>query len=319
MIERLKRYLSRRHDDWFAPADPRSLAIARILVFSFIWPDWGHGRTLALAKLGENVWRPISTFELLGLGPPSLAQAQLIDAVLWGSCLLALIGLAFPVSALVCGLTWLYAVGLPHNFGKLNHNNLIALVPLLLAFSRAADVWSVDACLRRRFKPESVRAGPGAEYRWPIMAISVLLLTLFGAAGFSKLIKTGWDWAFSDSFRLMLLRHHFTGSPPTRLGVWLADSANLCRGIAFGALALELAAVLGLFSAWLRHGLILSYAALRVGIYLTLGVSFTLMVPIFLCVVPWAWFLRRAEPLLPLPRAPKAVRPRAASPTTTLE
>ena len=57
----------------------------------------------------------------------------------------------------------------------------------------------------------------------------------------------------------------------------------------------------------------------RVGIYLTLGVSFTLMVPIFLCVVPWAWFLRRAEPLLPLPRAPKAVRPRAASPTTTLE
>jgi hypothetical protein len=290
-----RKYFQSLHDMWFAPADPRPLALARIIIFLYIWrPGLKKTGMVQLAQLSDVVWLPISTFKALSIGAPSVAQASAVEMLFWVSCLLATIGFLFPVTALVAAGTSLYVAGLPQNFGKINHANLIALVPIVLAFSRASDAWSVDAWWRRRFRRSyNPNLGWKSEYRWPITFIGTLVIVMYGSAGWTKLIETGWDWAFSDSFRWLLLRHHFTHEPPTRLGVWIAEYPLLCKGLAFCSLCLEISMPIGLFNAHARKILIPSCALLQLGIWLTLGVFFQMMIPIFLCLVPWQPFVDR--------------------------
>src|SRR5690606_3560262 len=100
-------------------------------------------------------------------------------------------------AAPACALTLPYLMGLGNNFGKVDHpNNLLALVLVVLAFSRASDAFSVDALLRRRGK----HAAPSGEYRWPITAAWILIAGMYWSAGVSKLLHAGWAWAFSDNF-----------------------------------------------------------------------------------------------------------------------
>lgn len=283
---------------WFAPMDARALAICRVLVFWHVWPGFRVRDYAAYADFKSSAWYPVSFFDAWSI--PLLDGSGLWAASLAASvfAFCALIGLLYPVSAGASALLTLYLHGVPQNFGKVNHSeNLLMLALLVFAFARAADAWSVDALISRwrRRSPTSTAASAlrSGHYRWPIRFVMLLIVTMYGAAGVSKLIKSGWEWAFSDSFRFLLLRHHFTHDPPTQLAVWLADYPVLCQAVALGALCLELAAPLALLGKWPRRLILPGLFSLQVGIWLLLGVRFSAMLPLFLCMLPWdAWLSR---------------------------
>lgn len=287
--------LAEQHAAWFGAADPRALAVCRILVYWHVWPGFRVEDYTAYAGLKSSAWYPVSFFRS-GLVP--LLDASGLELVGWVACIasaLALLGLAYPVSALATALATLYLRGVPQNFGKVNHSeNLLIFALFIFAFARAADAWSLDAWLARR-RGRSAPA-PSGHYRWPVRFITLLVVTMYAAAGCSKLMNSGWDWAFSDSFQRLLLRHHFTHRPPTKLGVWLADHAALCQALALGALLIELGAPLALFGRWLHRVFISALFTLQVSIYVLLGVRFSSMLPLFMCLLPWngllAWFDR---------------------------
>ncbi len=85
---------------------------------------------------------------------------------------------------------------------------------------------------------------------------------------------------------------HFTPSPVTELGLFFARFPLLCQGMALGALVLELLALLmmlgGRWTLFIGGGL----SALQFGIYLTLGVGFPAMVPVFASLLPWEFLWR---------------------------
>jgi hypothetical protein len=110
---------------------------------------------------------------------------------------------------------------------------------------------------------------------------------MYAAAGACKLINSGWEWALSDSFRRLLLRHHFTHHPPTHIGVWIADHPSLCKALAFMALCTELSAPLALLGRWLAAVILPGLFLLQVSIWLLLGVKFSPMLPLFLSLLPW--------------------------------
>jgi hypothetical protein len=272
---------------WFAPADPRALAICRMLVFWRAWPGLYVRDYSMYADFKSSAWYPVSFFRD-GLVPlldsSGLQLLSLASTVATG---LALIGFAYPIAAPVAALTTLYLNGVPQNFGKVDHgDNLFVFALLVFAFARAADAWSVDALLSRLFR-KSPRPAPSARYRWPQRFIAVLIVTMYAAAGTSKLMKSGWQWALSDSFRNLLLRHHFTHHPPTQIGVWIARSPGLCRALALGALLTELASPLALFGRWFGALLLGALFLLQVSIWLVIGVRFSPMLPLFACLLPW--------------------------------
>lgn len=280
--------------DWFAPADPRGLALSRMLLFWYAWPGFEVRSLGAYAEFGDSAWRPVSFFRTFDLPLFNAGALQAVSLAFTVASFCALTGIAYRITAPLTALLALYVYGLPQNFGKINHGSSLLVISLfVIAWARAADVWSFDAWFRRWRQKRPASVPHSGEYRWPLQFVLLLVVTMYGAAGVAKLTASGWDWALSDSMRLLLLRHHFTHSPPTNLGVWIADFPLLCQVLALSALVLELAAPLALFGKWLRRIVLPGLALLQLSIWLLMGVFFENMIPVFLCLLPWTPLLAK--------------------------
>jgi uncharacterized membrane protein YphA (DoxX/SURF4 family) len=292
----LAKFMRSQELAWFGPSDPRVLAICRVLLFWYVWPGFSVTNYSGYAQLERWAWYPAGLFEAFSIAPPSASLLAIVSVMSSVSTLLALVGLLYPLAAPLAALSSFVLLGLPQNFGKVDHSeNLLVLALLVFSFARAADAWSVDAWLRRwRGRSASgattARAHamqPSGHYTWPRRFLLLLIVTMYGAAGASKLLHSGWAWALSDSFRWLLLRHHFTHHPPTQLGVWIANYPMLCHGFALGALLTELLCPLSLLSRSFSRVLIPALFVLQGTIWLVLGVHFRAMFPVFYCLLPW--------------------------------
>lgn len=294
---------------WFSPDKPYDLALTRIMFFGYTAiHEWNQ--TFWWAPLPSGIAEPPGVMRWLPILPPD--QLELLLWVFRIAVLLALIGWWYRPAALVAALGVLYFVGLENCFGKVMHSgNLYAISALILASSRADDVFSLKAWLsRRRGQPPPP---PSGEYRWPLRTIWLIIALMYCAAGISKLVHTGWDWAWTDNFRNLLLSHHYVRTPPTQWGVWLAQFPSLCRWVACGALVLELACPLLMLGGWFTLIFGGGLMALQFGIFLMLGVKFDAMIPVFLSFVPWTWLHTRCSHLV---RHTRGLTPREEPPVT---
>lgn len=293
---------------FFDPADARDLAVVRVLfagtllLLSFVY----QGDFPLWAQVRPWVWDPVPVFRGWPVGGPSS------EAVLWlllWAWRLALgfttIGLWTRASSVVAAVTGFIVLGLPQNFGKVNHHyQLAALCLVVLATSRSGDAWSVDRLRRlaRKARGPFVRdeATTGAEYRWPLALMQVLTVLILWSAGIAKLRSPGpVAWIVTDNLAFTMIRHVYTHRPPFQIGLWLAQWPLLCKALAAGSLALELMAPLLLFlkGRW-RMVLLLALAGMMLGFGLVLGVLFLHFV-VILCILflPWrsigAWVAAR--------------------------
>jgi hypothetical protein len=271
---------------WLLRADARALAICRLIVFYYCWPGFGDRGVVAFAEFRGTTFRGIGIPAALHVPLFSSPVLESIAHVNTAATGCALVGLLYGFTAPLAATLGLYQNWVVQSSGKANHGGLLfTSVVFVLACSRAADAWSVDALVRRlRGKPAP---RPSAAYRWPTTFIGALVATQYGAAGLSKLIHSGWQWGFSGQLRWRLLSHQFTHSPPTRIGVSLARSLTLCRVLGTSALLLELSSPLALLNKWAYRVIIPSLALLQLCIWLMMGVYFREMVAIFACLLPW--------------------------------
>jgi hypothetical protein len=288
----LRTFLQNQDSAWFAPADARALAICRVILFWNVWPGFRVVDYAFYADFRSSAWYPVSFFRAWSvplLEAPGLHAVSLVASV---ASLCALLGLLYPLSAWMTFLATLYLHGVPQNFGKVNHSdNLLILALCVFACARAADAWSLDALIRPHIPRWRQPSSPSGHYRWPVRFIALLVVVMYASAGCSKLIHSGWDWALSESFQRLLLRHHFTHKPPTQLGVWIASMPALCKALALGALLTELSAPLALLGRWPFRVILPALFLLQVSIWCVLGVKFTPMLPLFECLLPWNAFV----------------------------
>ena len=271
---------------WLLRADARALAICRLILFYFSWPGFHSSGVLEFAEFRTTTFRGIGIPAALHVPLFSAPVLESISNVNTAASGCALLGLMYGFTAPVAATASLYQNWVVQSSGKANHGGLLfTTVLFVIAFSRAADAWSIDALVRRlRGKPGP---RPSAAYRWPTTFIGALVATQYGAAGLSKLIHSGWQWGLSGQLRWRLLSHQFTHSPPTRIGVALARSLPLCRVLGTSALLLELSSPLALLNKWAFRVIMPSLALLQLCIWLMMGVYFREMIPIFACLLPW--------------------------------
>jgi hypothetical protein len=285
---------------WSEKADPRGLALCRILLF------WHAAREInttgygIFIRVGELAWKPHGYFRALGMLPPSEATAQLV-CVVYGVCgFLATAGVLYRASALLTAASGLYLHAVLQNYGKALHTyHLFSIALVIMAFANAADVWSVDALVKRflakRSGKEPPRVEPSAEYRWPLMFVGSTILVMYGAAGLSKLTITGWAWALSENFRQTLLQGQFDASPPTQIGVWLADYPVLCQALALHALVIEATSWLGLVNRYTYYVWAGFVVLLQTGIWVLMGVTFGELPTMFAFFLPWNFLLGKLD------------------------
>ena len=276
---------------WFKPVGPGNLGFARLVFFALMlwfyrdldYTIWG---TLPTSFQNAHPW----LLDVLDVGKPTVAGMSVAQTVFKLALLLACVGLFTRTSCLVALVSGTYVLGIPHTFGKTGHGDgILVLAMLVLALSRCGDAWSIDAVMRswRRGPPFEKTARSG-EYTWPVRCMWLLSALVFFAAGMAKLRWSGFmAWVWSDNMANMLLQHKFKSSPPTDLGVWIAQFPMLCRFLAASTIVVEVLFPLAMVSRVARWTLVPAMFLMQVGIGLTMGVVFTQFMFIYLFWVPF--------------------------------
>ena len=276
---------------WFAPGDPRTLALARIVVAAHaLWILLSRDLP-ALSGLPAPFWRGVAASArarfLIAEGHPGLESflAWLAAAAL----VAVLLGLWTRVSGLVAGLLLYHLAPLetiiltPSPYVK----GFTIAVPALIALSLSpcADAWSV----------RPARAAAAAwEYRWPVQLIRLLVAQIYLFSGWAKLVRVGFDWAAADNVRAWL--HFFNQRDQlvvyNTIGPWLAERPALCLLAGASTMALELTFVSAVVSRTARRVLPVAAAAWHVAILFAMNIAFP-YVPLLLV---FAEFRQRQEP-----------------------
>lgn len=165
---------------------PGGLGLARITIslgiLFFLIPGDGVDHYRFLAALPAEFYAPPpGPMQLLNQFPP-LSVFLLLHSIILLSSVAMLAGFKTKWSSLICGFSMLVLQGILFSVGKIDHEILVPLVPILMAFSNWGAAWSADA----------LRGGTSRSVEsWPLALIALLIGFMMFTAGFPKLLG-GW-------------------------------------------------------------------------------------------------------------------------------
>jgi len=270
---------------WFEPAPPIGLAICRVLFFGAFLVYYLRISYTELADVPPHSWHAIWPFVLVGIRLPSALTLNVLQWLWWASLLGACVGAAYRWTSLAAFALGLYLIGLTEQIARINHSDAIVVFGLgIMAVSRAADTFSVDALLGLI---SSNRLNESGEYTWPIRAMWVVIVTIYFAAGVTKLVTSGLVWITSDNLSNLLMLAPIAQSPLTLVGQELGRHRALSTTLAALTLIVELAAPLALVSRRARWIVVPALYGMQVGIRLLMGPGFTEFFVCGLFWIPW--------------------------------
>ncbi|MGH9442948.1 MAG: hypothetical protein ACRD16_11815 [Thermoanaerobaculia bacterium] len=272
---------------WFVRASARDLGRARalffggLLLFSFTWDFRGWG------DVSFAFWYPTAFFRWTHIPIFSPAILGAIQVVWRVALAAAAAGFLTSLSTGISFVLGFYLLGLAHNFGQIQHEDVLTVFTLLtLAASRCGDAFSLDAALRRRDPP-----APSGEYGWPIVLVRVMFTFLFFGAAVAKLRHSGIRWFTSDSLAHILVRHQYPVSshfPWVSWGVELSRHRTACHVLAFLTIAIELLSPLALFFPAVRRVLIPLALLMLFSIRALMGPAFGQVLVCSVFWLPWS-------------------------------
>ncbi len=326
------------HDFWFEAAPPARLAVLRVLVglFALWYAGTGQDDLVKVVRTDPKLFAPIG---IVFGGPPSL---ELFHWIHWGVIVGALcftLGLWYRLSAPLFAVLLFWLLCFRNSWSMIYHSdNLFALHVFVLAVTRAADAYSLDAWLRRRRQPDHVAARePRWQYGWPIKLMCAVTGAAYFVTAVAKLAgPLGLSWMTGQALRSQMavdaLRKELLGLPANPVSYALYDWLALFALLAVGSFALEFFAPLALLNKRLGRVWAVSTFFMHWGILFVMHITFryhlsgVLFAPFFRIerVVDWArnllWRLRRraaassVEPALDsspgtttLPGVPRAI------------
>lgn len=186
----MKPIRNKRLDSWIFDSfhvTSGGLALYRIFVsltiLFFLLPSPGF--YAYLANLPADFYAPPPGPMMLFDRFPPEAFLLTVHLLLVASLLAMLTGYKTKWSSLLTGLLMLSLKGFIFSIGKINHDLLLSVVPILFAFSGWGHRYSVDAVLKNNGLTESESNG------WPLPLLALFIGFMMFTAGFPKILG-GW-------------------------------------------------------------------------------------------------------------------------------
>jgi hypothetical protein len=260
-----------------AVAPPERLAMFRILIgaFSLVYLLVRLPIFLQLADRRNGFSGQGLAALLGGPAPGVVVDATITVTLVAGSGFL--LGWRFRITGPLFALGMLALGSYRGSWGQLLHfENLMVLYLLIVAFSPAADAWSLD---RRRSRPDgSVRSGQSTRYGWPIALASLVLVVTYVIAGVAKLRYGGLDWVFGDTLRnhvaYAAARLDLLGGTPSPFAGWGVRNDWVWSFAAAATIAIELAAPVALVGGRARTAWVIATWLMHVGILAFMLIGF---------------------------------------------
>src|SRR5688572_25194986 len=281
-------FLRRIDEFWFAPAPAARLAVLRVLVggFSLLYlgPKFSAFRSAVSGP--ADLYVPVGLSRLLP-GPIPAGVYQLLVAAMLVVNVAFVLGWWFRVTGPLFAALITFVLCYRNSWGMIYHtDNLLVLHAVVLGFSRAADVLSLDAILRPdpRLVEEAVNDPEAVEprgwrYGWPIRLMCAVMVTTYLLAGVAKVAAPlGFGWASGESLRRQVafdgLRKEFlTGGASELIGpLYQQDALFLMMGAL--TLVIELGAPVALIRPWVGYVWSLGAFMMHYGVLFIMGISF---------------------------------------------
>jgi len=186
----------------FEPGNAYNLAIARIILFSFLFLLYGY------KLIFDNYWAEMPKEAMVFL-PFTGWWAKFIPISGELYTFAAALGMLLSFMAVLgIGSRWVmllniavgfYVLGVPLLYGKLFHIHIWYWFPVIFAFSRSADVLSIDALINKYRGVKRTYATNHPVYGLPIKIVLLHYGIIYFFAGIIKLWDCGFDWALSQS------------------------------------------------------------------------------------------------------------------------
>jgi hypothetical protein len=282
------------HRFWFTPSAPHVLGLCRVFFFASFYLLYLVREDLRwYALFPDGFFQPHSFFVWLPFTSPSWDTLDGLVTTFELSVILAALGLLTRMATAVSFVLGLYVIGLQFNYGYLHWAH--AIVPLImgvLALAPCGDALSLDALIWKYRRRQ--RANAGGQYHWPVQLVRVIFVSVFFAAGLSKLRAAGLSWVMSDTLRHYILENQYVFHADAMqawsrpLVEWLVGYPLLCRVLATLTVILELSAPLALVSPAARLLLIPALFLFQVGNALLLYQDFFFAyLGLYAFWVPW--------------------------------
>ena len=160
-----------------------------------------------IGQLPSDFYTPPPGPMMLFSGFPSAITLQLLHLLLIRSAGALLVGYRTRLSSLLTGLLMLTLKGFIYSVGKINHDLMISLVPLLFAFSNWGGAWSIDSLQASKRNGRQGRITE-REQGWPLVILSLCIGFMFFTAAFPKVLG-GWLDPTTQASRGHFLNQYF--------------------------------------------------------------------------------------------------------------
>ena len=260
------------HAFWNRPVPAVRVRVLRILFYAallFFSREWYADLT---ARYGAAVfYKPLPLLRLLpgGFPPPPVLAA--LCGLLWGCCLLALLGRRAVWSAAGAAGLFVLLQGWLYSFEKMDHTYA------LLTYAALPMPWLLAE------RQRALGEGQTEQAAWPLRLIQLVIGLVYLQTGLEKLLIGGPAWLHPETFRNYLYLHQ------APLGLWVAGSDVLCVLLPALALGFELGFILVVFRPAWAWVFLPTGVLFHAGTYLLLGVGwyFNGWVATYIFFIPW--------------------------------
>lgn len=268
---------------------PATLAGMRIVTglvtLLFLLPD--PALYASLQTLPEAIFRPPpGPISLLG-GFPSQRALLVLDAIVRVAFLFQVLGLWTSISSLAAGVGLLLLKGILFSVGKVNHEIIPVLVPLVMAFSGWGRAWSMDAWLfSGGRRPGSATFHSGSEWCLPVLALAIAFMMF--TAGLPKLIGGWLDPTTHASLGHIINQHITKGRQALLLPLAYAviDSA-WWELLDWATVVLELGFLAALLRPVWFQVFVYGAVLFHIGVYALMDLAFTANIVGYLLFLDW--------------------------------
>jgi predicted DCC family thiol-disulfide oxidoreductase YuxK/uncharacterized membrane protein YphA (DoxX/SURF4 family) len=281
-----------RLDGWihgFVPVTREGLAICRIVFAAFYllvglpWFSWTSRNPPGfLIPSPVNIAAALSDF-------PSLAVMKALDVVIGVCFICVLVGFRTRLVSIVLTLAWTFGNSLRFSFGKIDHEMIGVVTPVIMAFAGWGDFYSIDA---RRHRGETP-----APRAWPVTLLAFLIAYGFLSAGVPKL--TTWiDFDLNTQGTRSWLMYVWTDGYRSLLVPWFMWINNrwFWEIADWIAVAFEMSVIVSLVRLSTFRAALFAAVWFHVVNLLMLNIGFYNFLPIYLIFAPWERVASRSAP-----------------------
>lgn len=226
--------------------------IASLFILFFLIPGSGFDHYRFLSTLPADFYNPPPGPMMLFDHFPPFAVFQVLYAITVLSVLSLLVGYKTRFVSILAGISILVLQGLIYSIGKVNHEILVPLVPILMAFSNWGGSFSIDS-----LNPDKVKHKPES---WPLVLLSLFIGFMMFTSGWPKILG-GWLDPSTHAVKAHLLNQFFVNDREAYLAGFAVqiNYGILWECLDWGTIIFEIGFLIAVFkSKWFRLFLVLA-------------------------------------------------------------